>query len=219
MKRAKFAMLAVVVALILVGAGYAAWTQVFTINSTVSTGELFVQVVNTENNYEVLDAEGNVISEGGLNTGNDYLDLKVSSASTGEGTSRETLTELTFNLSKMYPGVRETSKISFKNLGTLKTVTTYKDAAVSPAAGNALWENLVIRVNGAAVNNGSSAGDKLNNFAEAVRSAIGNLEPNELKTVTIEIELPYESENNTENLSVKWTVPLTFTQYNIQAEE
>ena len=123
MKRTKFIMLAVVVTLALMGAGYAAWTQMFRLESNVSTGELFVKINNSSNYYEVLDADGEVVSKENLDTQNDYLDLSVDSTVEGEGTDRETLTQLVFNLNKLYPGVRVTSVITFENLGTLKVVT------------------------------------------------------------------------------------------------
>lgn len=218
MKRTKFIMLVVVVALVLMGAGYAAWTQVFTIDSTVSTGELFVQVVNTDNTYEVVDADGNRVSGGDLDTDNDYLDLKVTSKSDGEG-ERQTLTELSFNLNNMYPGTRQTSKIEFKNLGTLKTITAFNNLAIDPSGGNALWNDLVIEVNGNRVADGNNAGVKLENLAEAIRDAVGELEPGGSADVTIVQELPFSSENETEDLSLKWTVPLEFRQYNATQAE
>jgi len=216
MKRAKFIMLAVIAALVLMGAGYAAWTQVFTINSTVSTGELFVQVKNTGNTYEVLDSDDNVTESGVLNTTNDYLNLAVNTTAIDEGTSRETLTQITYNLAKMYPGTRVISEITFENFGTLKAVTSYNNLVINPSSGNALWTDLEIKVNGSPIANGSNSSEKLENLALAISTAVGNLEPGTLKTVTIIQELPITSGNSTEDLSLTWTLPLTFSQYNLE---
>lgn len=220
MKRTKFIMLTLVAALILMGAGYAAWTQVFTIDSTVKTGELFVEVKNTSNIYEILDADGNVLSSGIPNDEGDYLDFKVTptviSDSDREGTERQTLTDITFSIVDMYPGVRQTSVFTFKNLGTLRTIATLDESLIVPSGGNALWDGLVIKVNGEKV--GGSAEEKLQNLADAIRSEIAVLEPGAEATVTIVQELPYSTEN-AENLTVKWTVPITFEQYTAQAEE
>ena len=57
MKRTRFTLLAVVVALALMGAGYAAWTQAFNLGGNVSTGELFIKITE-DHEYVVLDENG-----------------------------------------------------------------------------------------------------------------------------------------------------------------
>jgi hypothetical protein len=214
MKRTKFIILTVAAALILMGAGYAAWMQIFTIDSSVSTGELFVQVTNVagSNVYEVVNASDEVVESGSLDTTDDYLDLSVSTQSVGADTDRETLTDITYTLSKMYPGTRVISQIKFENLGTLRTVVKYSDLVLNPSAGNALWNDLVIKIDGVAV--GGSGAEKHTNLADAIKNKIGILEPGNSITVEIVQELPYSSTNSTEDLSLTWTVPLTFEQYN-----
>ena len=214
MKRTKFIMLAVVVALALMGAGYAAWTQMFRLESNVSTGELFVKINNSSNYYEVLDADGEVVSKENLDTQNDYLDLSVDSTVEGEGTDRETLTQLVFNLNKLYPGVRVTSVITFENLGTLKVVTDVdNNTIVLPSEDDlVLLDALEVKVNGVTVT--GSGYDKFNNLVEAITGAIGELEPGDDVSVEIIQGLPYESGDATEGLDLEWVIPLVFKQQN-----
>jgi len=47
MKKSRFLVLALVLAVMLMGAGYAYWTDTLTINNTVSTGELNVRFAGT----------------------------------------------------------------------------------------------------------------------------------------------------------------------------
>lgn len=206
MKRTRLIMMVVVAALVLMGAGYAAWTQTFTIDSTVETGELFVKVEEKSNTIEV---NGEAVEDG-----EDYLDFATSSQTEEGKDGKTTLTTLTFNLSGMYPGVKQTSVITFTNLGTLRTVTELGTPRIN-SGGNALLSQLVITVDGEPVDN---AGNKLENLAEAIRSAVGDLEPNESKTVTIVQELPIASGDETEGLKLTWTVPLTFQQYTAQSD-
>jgi hypothetical protein len=235
MKRTKFVMLAVIVALVLMGAGYAAWTQVFTIESTVNTGELFVQVENTSNEYEVLNSDGDVVASGNLDTTDDYLNLSVATAEGDPSVingENGTLSELTFELYKMYPGTRVISDITFQNLGTLKAKTVYStDIDLDASRSVELWKDIVIEVKVDSVVEFTTKGEtyttgeakleaKLEAVAAAIADAVGELDVDAAaKTVTIVQELPISSLDVTEGKTVEWTIPLIFEQYNPTAEE
>jgi len=206
MRRTKFILLALVAALVLMGAAYAAWTQSFVINSTVETGELFVKVENTENKVMVVDGSGEYkeTRDGGLNLSN----LVTSTSENSADGSKNTLTTISYNVGNVYPGTKIISKFSFTNLGTINAVTSATNPAVSD---NELWNQFVIRVNGVAVT-GDTANAKLANLRDAIRNAVGSLEISASKQVTIEQELPYDSTNAVENKKLEWSVSLTFTQ-------
>lgn len=210
MKRTKFIMLALVVALVLMGAGYAAWTQVFTINSTVSTGELSVSVAETHV-VEVLNADGITYSPA-TSTNSPDLNLGVTLSPPANNSS-----SLTYTFSKIYPGTRLTSTITFTNDGSMETKTAYNDALGSITNyGNQLCTDLEIKVDGAVVSHGLSADEMKHNIANAIATAIGNIPVGEHKDIIITQELPIGSTNGTENLTMGWVASLSFEQYNKQ---
>ncbi|NMA95953.1 MAG: hypothetical protein GX974_07925 [Clostridiales bacterium] len=203
MKRTKFILMAVVVALVLMGAGYAAWSQVFELRGTVSTGELFVDVTQGDHEYEVLDSDGEIVTDGELDTKEDYLDLSVNSSKTGEGEG-ETLTEINFTLNDMYPGTRVISNLKFTNRGTIKTVAALDEEDFS------MPEDLIlefkIQVEGQEITVDG------NNLSELLEYLV--LEPNDDMEVTVIQEFPHESGNDTEREQFTWSVPIIFEQYN-----
>jgi len=208
MKRSKFILLAFVAALVLMGAAYAAWTQTFRINSTVETGELFVKVVNTNNEvmvdngrdgYKVVDPE-----DAGIN-----FSVDPRSVSNSNGT-QSTLSEISYNIGNLYPGTKIVSEFSFTNLGSINVSTTANGSVGT--ANYPLWDALIIKVDNIEVD-GDSAGEKISNLAETIRSKVGELKTTDSpKTVTITQELPYDSGNTVEKQELNWSVILTFTQ-------
>ena len=203
MKRTRFTLLAVVVALALMGAGYAAWTQTFTLTGDVKTGELFIKIDETHD-YVVLD-ENSEPADAADNPGFD-----VETDTDGEG-DRETITELTFNLSNMFPGTRVRSTISFENLGSIKAVASV--GKVDYPANYVLWDALDITVGTSPIE--GTGQDKFDSFIDVITDIIEDLEPGEEAEVDIIFELPYGSgDDTTENLSLTWTIPIVFGQQN-----
>lgn len=208
MKKSKFIMLTLVAALALMGAGYAAWTQTFSINSIVQTGELFIKIENPINNLEVMKAGVYQPSTSGA----DYITLTTNPVATTDSEGKTTLASLTSVIDRMYPGTKVTSTLTFENLGTLKA-----DAIVSGSVSNKdsqLWNDLVITVNGTVI---AGAGDaKMTNLTNAIAYAASSLEPNSgVRNVTIVQELPITSTDNTENQNLTWNVNFTFEQFNV----
>ncbi len=204
MKRTRFTLLAVVVALALMGAGYAAWTQAFNLGGNVSTGELFIKITE-DHEYVVLDENGE-LADAADDPGFDVIKTETD----GEG-DRKTITELTFNLSNMYPGTRISSTISFENLGSIKAVASVGE--VDYPADYTLWDALDITVGGSTIEGSGQV--KFDNFKDAIIGYVEELDP-ESSAVSVEIvfELPYGSDDTTENLSLTWTIPIVFGQQN-----
>ncbi len=226
MKRTKFVLLALVAAMILMGAGYAAWSQTFTINSTVSTGELFVMISDEGITSVIVDKDGDgdyVVGAGETDENvtpatadANYLVYPTVATTAGDTSgANTTLAKIEYTID-LYPGTQVTSEINFENLGTIKTKQPVVSATSGTIIGDDLWDDLVITVNGGAAIDGAGQ-DKLNNLADAIAAAVGALEPNGdgEATVTIVQELPITSGNETENKeSLDWEVELTFEQYN-----
>jgi|GEM_PF-3393639 len=223
MKRTKFVLLSLVAALILMGAGYAAWSQSFTITSTVSTGELFVQVSDEGITSVIVDANGDGdyvdADDVDVDAGNadDYYLVYPTVTTENGDTSGEntTLAKIAYTID-LYPGTQVTSEINFENLGTIKTKQPVVSAASGSIIEDDLWDDLVITVNGGAAISGTGQ-DKLDNLANAIAAEVGDLEPNGTGTATVAIvqELPITSGNETENKeSLDWEVEFTFEQYN-----
>lgn len=101
MKKTKFLALVLVVAIMMMGAGYAAWQETLTINHTVSTGNVDVELAN-----------------GGIVVHQD------SKASNGDGLARTATVvgneqEATVTLTNLYPGAKVVATIPVKNNGTI----------------------------------------------------------------------------------------------------
>ncbi len=224
MKKTKFILLSLVAAMILMGAGYAAWSQSFTITSTVSTGELFVDITNDGiTDIEVIDSDGSWNPVNEKNEDQYYLDVSAFTAeatkSGSSGAGIDIITDITYTLPEIYPGTKVTSQITFENKGTMKTQTS---GTGKEFLNSALWNDLVITVNSGEAIEGEGQ-TKLDNLANAIAEAVGELDTtgdNKSEIVTIVQELPITSENDTENIEladgVTWQVELQFEQYNAQ---
>ncbi|NLZ39497.1 MAG: hypothetical protein GX893_07830 [Firmicutes bacterium] len=204
MKRTKFVLLALVAALALMGAGYAAWTQSFTIGGHVQTGELFVLI--TDEGIIDVSLDGQTISP---RDAEDKYSFKYPTSSVELGDTsgeNQTLQKITYELD-LIPGLKVTSQISFENQGSMRTMPR-----ISDVSGNDNIDVLQFTVNGVEV--AASEGEsKLQALAEAIAEAVGVLDVDaEPKTVTITQELPIDSEG-TENLDLNWSVELVFEQY------
>jgi len=113
MKRVKFTAVSLLLALALIGTGYAAWSETATIANTAQTGEMrveFVQEQTVGNNYQLHNIYPNI---DGNDTNNDTADdAFITAFSHGP-----TLT--TFTMCNMYPGTTIWYEAKIKNLGTI----------------------------------------------------------------------------------------------------
>jgi hypothetical protein len=221
MKRTRFVLLAVVAALVLMGAGYAAWTQTFNITSNISTGELFVKVGHDSTEVEVWDpATGQYknIADGEVEH---YLSFPGESPAVVEGAvekNREnagTLASIKYSLYDMYPGTKLTTTISFENLGTMKVKTSGK-YVTDPVPDTDLLNYLKVTVDGDEI----EGADILEGLANLIAGKVGVLDVNETREITLEMELSIDEVygSTAENLDMDWTIILTFEQYNAPNE-
>lgn len=110
MKRTRFIVLALAMAVMLLGAGYAFWTQDLVVEGTVATGELAVEFDNPE--VKLLDcavhyagADDPVISDHFVNTGDENNQLNI-------------------GLTNMYPGAKANVSFNLVNTGTMAAKVT-----------------------------------------------------------------------------------------------
>lgn len=95
MRKPKFLALTLVIAIMLMGAGYAQWTDVLTIENTVSTGDMNVEF----------------ILEGAASWDNDYMNAEIERS---DDNKTETVT-----ITDMYPGSVAVYATALENKGTL----------------------------------------------------------------------------------------------------
>jgi len=134
MKRHKILVAALAVAVMLMGAGYAYWTQTITIANTVSTGYLDVQFVDTT----VSDWDDGYIAHIP-----DDLVTVVPAVSTDKQT-------LSFTVGNFYPGAGAYLNFIVKNTGTVpaKVTSVVGNITENPDLANALnykFDTVVIR--------------------------------------------------------------------------
>jgi hypothetical protein len=233
MKKTRFILLALVAAMVLMGAGYAAWSQTFTITSAVSTGELCVVVSEADEKDGIItsvkvdtNGDGSYDDEGGFvvvapdEAAANYLPDGYPSATFHNYNNN--ISELTYAIPTIYPGVQVASEVKFTNTGTIKTQTFVNTAqGICNIANQTLFDALKITVNGTDIS--GTGGDKLSALANAIATAVGELEPgdNNSKTITIIQELPIgePGDNTTENQTGDtWRVGFVFEQYNAPTE-
>ena len=109
MKKSKFLALVLAVAVMLMGAGYAYWTDSIKINNTVNTGNLEVKLEN------------------GTLTLPDY----VNGTAVVDAAADSTLHTAKVTLNNLYPGAKVHVSIPFKNVGTIPV--KFKEAPTNTA--------------------------------------------------------------------------------------
>jgi len=117
MKRTKFLALVLVVAVVLMGAGYAAWTDTFRVDSTIETGELSVELSCAKNDSDaevkVFEVEKNRYRQGAPNLDNIFVaEPKIDSKSN----------KATFEFKRLFPGTKAYAKVKAKNTGSIPAV-------------------------------------------------------------------------------------------------
>ncbi|NLZ93921.1 MAG: hypothetical protein GX922_07910, partial [Firmicutes bacterium] len=166
MKKTRFVLLALVAALALMGAGYAAWTQSFNIGGTVKTGELFVEIAKGDTTVKLMTKDGVVeVTEGNAAQYSiKYPDITTESTDN----DKQTLKSIHYDLD-LIPGMQVISVITFENKGSMRTKPT---AIVKDAPGDI--NILEFSVNGVRVK-ASGEQTKLQALADAIAEAVGVL--------------------------------------------
>lgn len=105
MKKTRFLALALVVAIALAGAGYAAWTDTLQINTTVKTGRLDVYFDNSVN---------------GINSMSEHVEGKVTYQRDGSDNNDRDIANIT--LSNLYPGATADFTLKILNNSTIPVI-------------------------------------------------------------------------------------------------
>lgn len=120
MRKPRLLVLALAVAVMLMGAGYAAWTDKITINNTVSTGEMKVQL--SEYTWYQLDDITPTSSDNQVSSSTDGYAVATATPWFVAGHNSLDLT-----LTNMYPGKKGVLNANFENLGTIPAVVKSVD--------------------------------------------------------------------------------------------
>lgn len=127
MKKTRIIAFVLIVSLMLMGAGYAAWTDRVVISNTVSTGELKVEFIESCLHPWATEFD-NIGSEP------PYLDAEIE-----HGAKTTTVT-----ISNMYPGSTAIYEAMIKNLGTIPAKIDNVDITFSDNTSQAIKENLEV---------------------------------------------------------------------------
>lgn len=210
MKKSKFLVLALAVAVMLMGAGYAYWTQELTITNTIDTGNLDVIFASPSLSLPT----GTYMKAGSFNI-----------------TDPQKPYGLALVLNDAYPGADFTISFNLQNTGTLGAcvrdfaivqgesdygdpelilVKSYKigsNSTVTPAAGTTL-EDVLETIN--SINNGNKGGNGV---------FLGTKDNNETVNLVFNLEIDPENANNdtleqNNNKAISFTINSTAHQYN-----
>ncbi len=211
MKRTKFIALALAVSVMLMGAGYAYWTQDLTITNTVDTGKLDVQFSNTTLDLSAAS----------------YMDDTNSSF---EASQTDGEYNVVMNLFEAYPGADIGVTFDLVNTGTLKA--NVRDFAISSGdASLMLCKSLIVDGNNltTSLSTDATLEDALaiiNDLDSGLNQKGVGIEPvTENNSVTVEMDLeidpaadsqsdsdPYLAEDDAD--AIKFTISATAYQYN-----
>lgn len=207
MKKTKYLALVLVVAIMMMGAGYAAWTDTLTVNSTVNTGYLdvdFTNVIGSGLTSPLVEVAHNIVSDGD----NTYGDHK--SAGSGKMANNDLL-ELT--ISNFYPGAIAGRIVTVKNEGTVPVkirrddFTFFNHNVVPNTLTVAVEDDITIDVLPAEAQGTEMSKADLNWANKYV-----NIEPGKSAAFTISFNFKSSSDNTTENQTYKYLMTLNFEQ-------
>lgn len=198
MKRSRFLALILVVAVMMMGAGYAYWTQDLAIENTITTGVL--EVVFDEPTIKV----------------DEYMDWRDGNESTFEIIDTDSY-ELELTLEDAYPGAEVEISFDLVNQGTMKA--NVKGFGIAEGAVNAdlvLCKSLIIGGNTITVPENTTLASALNNLnigIEPEGAAEGNV-----KTVEMVLQIDPLADNDTleqdEEDVITFTINAMVHQYN-----
>ncbi|HHY91587.1 MAG TPA: hypothetical protein GX503_07970 [Clostridiales bacterium] len=113
MQRTKFLALVLAVAVVLMGAGYAAWTDTFRVDSTIETGELSVELSDARNDSDakvkVFEVKKNEYREAEARDNINVVGPQIDSNKK----------KVTFQFKNLFPGTKAYTKFKAKNNGTV----------------------------------------------------------------------------------------------------
>lgn len=187
MKKTKFIALALIVALSLVGAGYALWTDSININGTVGTGEfeVIVESVHVQPSSQYVKDNGS-----NVNPAKDTANILIKD---------------------MYPGSHATAYVTVKNTGTVKAVLQSFDVQDISASSNL---NAVISANNIPLTEGLfGAGRLVLKLALDNQFAGVEIEPGQTRQFEIRLSMPLIAGNSTQKENVSFRIKANWRQY------
>lgn len=208
MKKTKYLALVLVVAIMMMGAGYAYWSDTLVINNTITTGELNV-----------------AMSGESLTDGNDpYTDVEVTLNNN----------TLTYNVGDLYPGKTINYGVTFTNNGTIPAKFTSISVDYINQAPNdktLLPENerdhFIVDGTATFIRKGNTPLTidfpkvTLANINQAVTyintQLPQNMEPEDVLTLALNLKLDEKLQNNElENQFIGFNMTFNYTQHNAQ---
>lgn len=197
MKKAKFLTLALVVAIMMMGAGYAYWSESLKINSRVDTGYLDVA-------FEPIDECDITVDEEKLIT---YDNTSI--------INNKKTAQIRFQ--NFYPGESATVELTIRNTGTIPVSLDDVDFEL---LGNDNLKNVMhVWLDGqrSLPEIDLLEQDDVNNI-DFRSNGLNKLAPNDTFVFTLKFEMDGEAENNTENTNMTFNITPVFTQFNAPAE-
>ncbi|WDV45643.1 hypothetical protein PV797_19440 [Clostridiaceae bacterium M8S5] len=144
MQKTKFISLALILSLILIGAGYAGWTETFVSTNNINTGNLKIDYVEGNEKhqadiYEHYDEIWQNIHPGDNNDYNIKMDYERIKASNSDDAG-----SVIFNVTNLAPGTIYWSSFSLKNVGTVPAAL--KNVVASTSGDNELMEKITLSI-------------------------------------------------------------------------
>lgn len=191
MKKTKIIALVLAVSIMLMGAGYAYWSDTLVINNTVSTGELRVEFVKQDFKLcpPQLKYPDSAITDG---TNKLYATADI---------KQDSVKKTTLKVNNMYPGVWALYDAKFENKGTIPAViqnvkvTTKKNS-------DALNKNLIVfggyvhHYNGSKLPSGKVFLCTLNNFEATINNLMKGIRLEKGEYITLDIPTDKRGELN-----------------------
>jgi len=214
MKNKKFMAMILVLSMMLMGAGYAAWTQSFDVTATVDTGEL--KLIYLDDDHPNYSWDATAIVE----------EFKYQTATW-------TVNENTFDyqINDLYPGIDICVNQQIANVGTIPAVFDSATVVFSDDTDQTLLDDMMVNYefywiydeNGNVVEESPwTAPTSLGNFEANINEALegARIEPGQslafgnILNDHYDMELSSDTTNDTENSHLGFTVTLNFKQFN-----
>lgn len=210
MKGPKIIALVLILSVIIIGVGYAAWTDTVTISNTVSTGELKVIFLDAIQ-YREKGAYDNINNEKYIDIDKNYDDV-----------TKENIKKINFKVENMYPGCTYYFDALAKNVGTIPVVIENVKVMFSDDSSETIKNNLLVYgvINQKGNPNGiiiPSPGVLLKNLETTLNGLLIGMELKKSDYIIFDkfkFHLSLTVGNELENQNVEFDIKLNFKQFN-----
>lgn len=221
MKKSVFVVFVLVASIMLMGAGYAYWTDQIVINNNVTTGNLEVKI-----DKPTAD-EMRYFSDPSYAYAAEYVQIQA--APTPDNKAFDV------KIDNLYPGADATYVYTIKNTGTIPAVIDNINVVFDPSSSKALIDNMIFysgfhkyNVNGDKISSDYTGAHPLNEMNAEYNSLLSGmrLEPGEYVVISIpsndpvkyltgcRLELLNTAPNEVENSNVSFSINANFKQHN-----